>query len=56
MSTVVYEPCPHCFGNGWVYPPSSQQWTQPNVMLGPRMICEVCHGTGKGKIKEIREQ
>lgn len=58
MSTVkVYEPCPHCQGNGYYPAPQHHGLTTltgPNY--GPLLVCNACGGTGKGKIKEIRDE
>lgn len=55
MSTVtVYEPCARCQGQGWTIDVPPNNWTNP-ILCGTRVVCDVCHGTGKGKVKEIRE-
>ena len=58
MSLVrVYEPCECCQGTGWI--PIQQgplgTFTSPNVTSG-FTTCTRCNGTGKGPIKEIREE
>lgn len=57
MSAVkVYEPCPYCEGQGWYLKPTQYGTGLPAVNLGPRLVCNWCGGTGKGKVKEIRDE
>lgn len=52
----VYEPCVYCQGNGWTQPDQPSGITKlVGVNYGPLMVCRACGGTGKGKVKEIRE-
>lgn len=55
MTTIIYEPCPACAGLGSYEP--YRPWDAPTSVYpaGVRETCQVCCGSGKGKIKEIHE-
>lgn len=58
MSLVrVYDPCSCCQGTGFI--PVNQgllgTFTSHNV-TGSVTACTLCNGTGKGPIREIREE
>lgn len=52
ITVLIYYPCQNCNGTGI----TSKNQSESTSNLVQNQLCLICNGTGKGKIKEIREE